>query len=255
MKHFLALLLGFTFILFASVMVIDNDLIPTYGNANMKNSISDKFINKSVTGDTEVVKFGETSNSETGSANMVTSIVANYRSFDTLGEVTVLFISALGISLLAGTTNTMIERKKSGFILKAGSKVLMPILLVVGIYVITHGHLTPGGGFQGGSMIASSILLMLISDHEFVPNINKFKILEGLSGSVYIIIGLVGISATGYFLKNFMSTGVVGNLFSAGIIPVVYLFIGLKVGSELTSILTDFLKKEVNIWLTLQLLY
>jgi len=247
MKKLLALLLIFTFVLFSAAFLISEKLMPNYGQANISKSVSDKFISKSVNGDGPIVEYGETTSSETGSANMVTSIVVNYRSFDTLGEVTVLFISALGISLIVGTTDSMVKRNESGFILKAGSKVLMPILLVVGIYVITHGHLTPGGGFQGGSMIASSILLMLISDHEFVPNINKFKFLEGLSGSIYIIIGLVSISITVYFLKNFISTGTVGNLFSAGIIPIIYLFIGLKVGSELTGILTDFLKKEVNI--------
>jgi len=247
MKKILALLLVSVFAFFAITLVQSDQLVPKFGDADLSSRVSDKYISKSVSVDNKVVEYGETVNAETGSANLVTSIVVNYRSFDTLGEVTVLFISALGISLIVGTTDGMIKRSESGFILKTGSKVLMPILLIVGIYVITHGHLTPGGGFQGGSMIASAVLLLLISDHEFVPNMNKFKVLEGLSGSLYIIIGLVSISLTGYFLKNFMPTGQVGELMSAGIIPIIYLFIGLKVGSELTGILSDFLKKEANV--------
>lgn len=247
MKKILALILLATLAFFAITLVLDNELLPEYGKADTSTKVSEKYISQSVTEDQKTVEFGKTVDTENGSANMVTPIVVIYRSFDTLGEVTVLFISALGISLLMGTTNTMIKRSNSGFILKTGSKVILPILLIVGVYVITHGHLTPGGGFQGGAMIASTVLLMIISDSEFLPNINKFKILEGVSGTAYIVIGLIGIVISGFFLKNFLPTGTIGELFSAGIIPIIYLFVGLKVGSELTSIITDFLKKEANI--------
>jgi len=246
-KKILALLLVCTFAFLAVSLVQDAKLVPEYGSAQPLNGISQSFINKSVINDSAITEYGITSNSETGSANMVTSIVVNYRSFDTLGEVTVLFISALGVSLVMGTSGKLIQRSASGFILKTGARVLTPVLLIVGIYVITHGHLTPGGGFQGGSMIASSVLLLLMGDNNFVPDIKKFKLLEGFSGSVYILLGLTGMVLTGFFLKNFASTGTVGELMSGGIIPIIYLFIGLKVGSELTGILADFLKQEANI--------
>lgn len=246
MKKLLALLL-LTILLTVSWVLIDTThLLPEYGQADLADRVSQKFIQKSVTADQDPIIWGQTDNAETGSANMVTSVVVNYRSFDTLGEVTVLFISAFGISLIAGTADTLIERSESGFILKTASTYLTPVVLLLGIYIITHGHLTPGGGFQGGSMIASAILLMLISKPEFLPSRKKFKVLEGLSGSMYIVLGLLGIVYTGFFLKNFLPTGTVGALFSGGIIPLIYVFIGLKVGSELTGILSDFLKKEVR---------
>ena len=247
MRKLLAVLLVSLFAFLGMTMVLDHELIPEFGMTNTDKSVSQRFINKSVNTKEQLVEYGKTTNAETGSANMVTSIVVNYRSFDTLGEVTVLFVSAMGVSLIVGTSDKLIERNDSGFILKVGARVLTPILLIVGIYVITHGHLTPGGGFQGGSMIASSVLLLIISDKDFMPSTTKFKVLEGLSGSAYILIGLAGIALSGFFLKNFTSTGTVGELFSAGLIPVIYLFIGLKVGSELTGILADFLKKEVNV--------
>lgn len=247
MKKFLALALLVLFAYLGITMVLNNGLIPKFGQSLTDNTVSEKFVSKSVTAENLPVEYGKTENAETGSANMVTSIVVNYRSFDTLGEVTVLFISALGVSLIVGTSDKMIERSESGFILKTGARILTPVLLILGIYVITHGHLTPGGGFQGGSMIASSVLLLILSNKEYVPEGKKFKMLEGLSGSIYILIGLAGMATTGYFLKNFVSTGTVGELFSAGLIPVIYLFIGLKVGSELTGILADFLKKEANV--------
>lgn len=244
MKKVLALTLIALLAFLLITVVVENDLVQPYGDAKMS-EVSDKYINQSVT-ENASVKFDESKDLETGSANAVTSIVVEYRSFDTLGEVTVLFISALGVSLIIGSSGTFFKRSKSGFILKTGSRVILPLLIIVGFYVITHGHLSPGGGFQGSAMIASSILLMSLSDPDFFPEIKAFKLLEGFSGTMYIIIGLLGLVFSNYFLENFMNTGTVGELFSAGIIPIIYVFIGLKVGAELTSIITDFLKKEAQ---------
>jgi multicomponent Na+:H+ antiporter subunit B len=224
-------------------LVVDGDLLPNFGEASVDQRVSKAYIMQ----DAQSIEFGQTENLVTGSANAVTSIVTDFRSFDTLGEVTVLFVSALGVSLLVGTSSTFRKKEKSGFILRTGSKVILPIIIIVGFYVITHGHLSPGGGFQGGAMIASAMLLMALSDDTFMPNIKGFKILEGLSGTIYVVIGLVGLVMSGYFLENFLDTGVIGEVFSAGIIPIVYLFIGLKVGAELTGIVTDFFKEEAQI--------
>lgn len=244
MKKVLALILLATLAFLAITIIVDNDLLPSYGDANVSERVSAHYVSQGAEGD---VEFEKTENLETGSANIVTAIVTDYRSFDTLGEVTVLFVSALGVSLILGSSTQLIKREKSGFILRVGAKAILPILIIVGFYVITHGHLSPGGGFQGGAMIASAMLLMALSDPEFVPNIKAFKILEGLSGTAYIVIGLIGFISTGFFLQNFDNTGVVGELFSAGFIPVIYLFVGLKVGAELTGIITDFFKEEANI--------
>lgn len=216
-----------------------------YNDSINSNSVANGYISKNVTEDAGTIIYGETKDAETGSANMVTSIVVNYRSFDTLGEVTVLFISSLGVALLFGSSSSLRKRKKSGFILKVASKLLFPVLLITGIYIFTHGHLTPGGGFPGGAMIASSFLLLYLADEKFVASIEKFKILEGTAGSLYVLIGAAGLLIGGYYLMNFLPTGTVGSLLSAGVIPIVYVLIGLKVGSEITSIISDFLKEEV----------
>lgn len=247
MKKVLALLLLAALTFMIITIVVEENLLADYGMNQIEDRVSNTYIKQNTQGDNTEVNFGESKDLETGSANAVTGIVTDYRSFDTLGEVTVLFVSALGISLLIGTSSSWINRSESGFILKAGSKVILPLLLIVGVYVITHGHLSPGGGFQGGAMIASAMLLMAISDHEFMPKIKVFKLLEGMAGTAYIVTGLVGMAVLGHFLQNIDQTGLVGELFSAGLIPLVYLFIGLKVGSELTGIITDFMKKEANI--------
>jgi multicomponent Na+:H+ antiporter subunit B len=138
------------------------------------------------------------------------------------------------------------KRKRSGFILRSSSRILFPLMLVTGIYIFTHGHLTPGGGFPGGSMIASSFLLLYLADDNFRANVKGFKIAEGIAGTLYVVLGIIGLLAGGYFLVNFLPTGVVGNLLSGGIIPIVYVIIGLKVGSEITGIITDMFNEEVK---------
>ncbi len=184
---------------------------------------------------------------EVGAANIVTAIVVGYRGLDTLGEVTVLFISALGVALIfsGGKKQRLNLEFKPNFMLEVGSKVLFGIILITSMYIILHGHLTPGGGFPGGAIVASAILLLYLADDKFRSNIKGFKILEGTMGSLFVIIGLLGLVFATYFLQNFLPTGTLGDILSAGIIPIIYVLIGLKVGSEISGIIDDFLTEEV----------
>lgn len=247
MKKLFALILValIGFFIFNSLYV-NNDAFNKYGEVDLEERVSSKFISKSVTEENDEVVYGNSKDLESGSSNVVTSIVVNYRSFDTLGEVTVLFISALGVSLLLGGTRKKVRLKiQPSFILKYGSRLVFGIILINGIYMALHGHLTPGGGFPGGSIIAAAILLLYIADNDFRVKVKCIKITEGFAGSLYVIIGLLGIVLGGYFLYNFLPTGVVGDLLSAGIIPIVYILIGLKVGAELSGIFENFLTEEV----------
>ncbi|MBN2258917.1 MAG: hypothetical protein JW702_00065 [Clostridiales bacterium] len=241
----IALLVFIGALLFTGIYAIDG--FPKYGEAKVADRVSEGYIMKNVTEANTDVVYGVSTNLETGSANYVTSIVVNYRSFDTLGEVTVLFVSSLGISLLlGGFSGKLRNRCKANFILRMGSKVVFPLIIMTGVYIFIHGHLSPGGGFPGGSMIASAILLLYLSDEKFRVNIENFKKTESTAGSLYVIIGLLGLVISNYFLSNFINTGTVGALLSAGIIPIIYVLVGLKVGSELTGVITDFLKEEVE---------
>lgn len=179
-------------------------------------------------------------------SNMVTGVVVDYRSFDTLGEVTVLFVSSLGVAFILGGLSGLIEFKhKDSFFLSVGSKVLFPIIVLIGVFMFVHGHLTPGGGFPGGALIAGAMLLLYMSSKDFRANMKGFKVLEGSMGSIYVLIGIIGILAGSYFLENVLEIGQLGNLLSGGLIPIVYILIGLKVGSELTGIFDYFMKEEV----------
>ena len=181
---------------------------------------------------------------ETGSANAVTSVVVLYRGFDTLGEVTVLFLAALGISVFMKSTSKVRKRTlDQSFILKTGSRLLFPLMFLFGFYIIAHGHITPGGGFPGGVIIATGFFIVLLTSESVEFNKTLMSVLEGLAGLTFIGLGLVGLFGSGNsFLQNFLPLGKFNTVFSAGIIPVIYAVVGIKVAAELSSVV--FAMKE-----------
>ena len=184
---------------------------------------------------------------DTGAVNIVTSVVVNYRGFDTLGEVTILFIAAIGLgAVLATKKKRKVEKKvtPASLILYTGCRFLFPLILLFGIYIFIHGHLSPGGGFQGGAIIASAFVLIYMGCQGRRLSVTLTKVIESLGGLVFIIVGLVGLSLGGYFLLNFLPKGVPNTLFSAGIIPIIYIAIGLKVGLELTGVIDNLVEKS-----------
>ena len=183
---------------------------------------------------------------ETGAVNIVTSVVVNYRGFDTLGEVTVLFIAAIGLGavLTAGRREKMRKTEPASLVLYTGCRLLFPLILVFGTYIFIHGHLTPGGGFQGGAIIASGFLLIYLGCQERRISRMASNLAESLGGLVFVIISLLGLAFGGYFLLNFLPKGTANTLFSAGIIPIIYIAIGFKVGSELASIIDNLIEES-----------
>ena len=183
---------------------------------------------------------------ETGAVNIVTSVVVSYRGFDTLGEVTVLFIAAigLGVVLTAGAGKETRKTEPASLVLYTGCRLLFPLILIFGTYIFIHGHLTPGGGFQGGAIIASGFLLIYLGCRERRISQKASKLAESLGGLVFVVIGLLGLVFGGYFLLNFLPKGTANALFSAGIIPIIYIAIGFKVGSELASIIDNLIEES-----------
>jgi len=174
---------------------------------------------------------------ETGATNMVTAIVVDYRGFDTLGEVTVLFLASTGVGSLMYVEDKFRRKvRRSNAVVETGSKLLFGFIILFGAYIFVHGHLTPGGGFPGGAIIASSFLLLYLAYPKFHAEHKKLNVSESLAGLTFVIVGLIGLIVAGYFLYNFLPFGLPTYLFSAGVIPVIYVAIGVKVGSELTGI-------------------
>ena len=194
---------------------------------------------------------------EIGAPNLVTAIVVTYRGLDTLGEVTVLFISAAGVGLLLRrsrrreededetTQETVSTHVAASEIVETATELLLPMIILFGIYVFMNGHLSPGGGFQGGAIIASGTMFLLLALPESHLSRLMIAITESLSGFSYVVVGVLGVVLAGGFLDNrFMDLGTYGDLFSAGAIPLIYTFVGLKVGFELSAVLDRFRQED-----------
>lgn len=191
----------------------------------------------------------ENSPKDFAAANIVTAIVVSYRGFDTLGEVAVLFAATAGVgSLLTkkrlGIIGIQPEKKNSTEVLQTATGLLSGLLVMFGIYIFMHGHLTPGGGFQGGVVIATAVLLSLLANPASHVAHGLMTAVESLSGAAYVGLGLLGIFlAWGFLDPRALPLGHLGALLSAGSIPFIYSAIGLKVGAELSGIL-DALKGD-----------
>jgi multicomponent Na+:H+ antiporter subunit B len=207
--------------------------------------------------------YAEQGPEELGAANLVTAVVVTYRGLDTLGEVTVLFISAAGVGLLLRRTRrrkddedlergdraeeTAGEHKPASEIVETATELLLPMVILFGIYVFLNGHLSPGGGFQGGAIIASGTMFLLLALPESHISRLMIAIIESLSGFSYVVVGILGVILAGGFLDNrIIGLGDYGTLFSAGAIPLIYVFVGLKVGFELSAVLDRFRKEDTG---------
>jgi len=191
--------------------------------------------------------YAENTVKDTGAANIVTAVVVTYRGLDTLGEVTILFLTAAIVAFLLKSKGNSGGRKVrvSSELLTTATAVLTPIIFILGAYVFVNGHLTPGGGFQGGAIIASGLVLLLLADP--LKNVNSylFAVVESISGFVYVGLGIAGLFLAGGFLdNNVLKLGEFGTLLSAGLIPIIYILIGLKVGSELSGLLAKFQESQ-----------
>lgn len=194
--------------------------------------------------------YAEQTASEIGAANIVTAIIVTYRGLDTLGEVTVLFLTAAIVALVLRRERgqdpvPLHKHLPTGELLHTGSNLLAPLVMLLGVYVFVKGHLSPGGGFQGGAIVASAILLLLLTEplrsfsHRLIARI------ESSSGLSYVAIGVFGLFLGGGFLDNsILPLGAFGELFSAGAIPVIYSLVGLKVGAEFSSMMVSLSETE-----------
>jgi len=208
-------------------------------SAAVEDRVSVKFSEKSVREDTgSQVSFG-TEGYESGSANIVTSIVVNYRAFDTLLEVIILFASTAGIAMLMEKRKRRIYTESSQ-IVKTAVPVINLFIYVVGIVIILRGHLSPGGGFAGGAVLASAFILTSLAFRNTGRGI-LYMVLETLMGLGILAVGLLGIYYGGGFLQNFLPTGRVGDFFSGGTVVILYTLIGVKVLSEISGISGSFL--------------
>ena len=122
-------------------------------------------------------------------------------------------------------------------IVKTVTRITVWMILLYGFYIILHGHLTPGGGFGGGVILALALLNVLLAyGREFTQkwlNIGFLEHIESLSALLFVVVGILGIFVSGSFLANFLSKGQLFAVISAGTIPVLNIIIGFKVAMSL----------------------
>ena len=140
--------------------------------------------------------YAERTAEDLGAANIVTAIIVTYRGLDTLGEVTVLFLTAaiVGLVLVRSRQPGKAQPRNkpaSGELLITGSRLLVPLILLLGVHVFINGHLTPGGGFQGGAILASGMLLMLLSHPLRRFGHRMISIVESISGIAFVTVHML----------------------------------------------------------------
>ncbi|MET0867828.1 MAG: MnhB domain-containing protein, partial [Pseudorhodoplanes sp.] len=180
-----------------------------------------------------------------GTPNVITGILLAYRAFDTLGEVAVLFMVAAGVGLVLSGSGKADEVRReltpASELVQSGAEVLLPLIFIFAAYIIMNGHLSAGGGFQGGAVIASGVMLLLLAKPSTKLAQDFLSLAESLAGALFVAVGIAGLLFAGGFLDNrVLPLGQFGAFFSAGAIPVISILLGIKVGAELSVIIHRF---------------
>lgn len=188
---------------------------------------------------------------ETGAINLVASVLLDYRGFDSLGEATVILTAAAFLAFLVPITQATMLSTKFTIIVGQTIKLMIPFLAVLGAYLIWFGHLSPGGGFVGGVVLAIIPILLTttygveFAEYKFKPA--QKKLVEDIGALGFILLGLLGVMTGSNFLANGQANfgpGNTGELISAGLIPYLNLMLGIKVGAGLAIIFNSLIKEK-----------
>jgi multicomponent Na+:H+ antiporter subunit B len=177
-------------------------------------------------------------------------VVFDYRGFDTLGEEFILFAAVIGVALLLREAREegerRIDRTRSD-VVRAVGLVLVGPTVVLGLYVIAHGYLTPGGGFQGGVATAAGLVLLYAAGRYRAYRAASPRALldfaEGTGAGAYAAVGVAALIAGAPFLKNIVALGTTGTLASAGTIPLLNAAAGLEVTAAVVLLFHEFLEE------------
>ena len=141
------------------------------------------------------------------------------------------------------------SEKGMTLIVKTITRLTIGLILLFGIYITLHGHLTPGGGFAGGLIIALSFIHLMLAFGKEVAlkklSQSMTSFFESIGAILFVSIAILGFVG-GYFFINFLGKGRPFELFSAGIIPLCNIAICLKVGAGLFAVLVGIVLLKIG---------
>ena len=187
-------------------------------------------------------------------ANVVSSVTFDQRGYDTLGEECILLGSVVGATALLRPRKGEAQRQVTDegrqlAPVNLMSYVFRPLTLLLGLDLIAHGHLTPGGGFQGGVVLATGLHLLYLA--EGYPALQKLRPLdwyewtEGLTTAAFAGLALGALVFGTGVLANDLPTGTLQQFWSAGTVPVLNVVAGFAVGGGAVVLLAQFLTQAV----------
>ena len=126
-------------------------------------------------------------------------------------------------------------------IVKKVTQLIVGLIFLYGIYIITHGHLTPVGGFAGGAVVAGSFILLVLAYGSDILKLKKREagssVVESMGILLFTILAFAAIFiGTKVFFANYLPEGVIGELISAGVIPLYNIAVGIEVAAALFTI-------------------
>jgi multicomponent Na+:H+ antiporter subunit B len=198
---------------------------------------------------------------ERSTTDVVTAVNFDYRGFDTLGEEFILFAAVVGVASILRTLRGERTRRPdddaagrhvppSSVLVRVTGLGLVAPTILVGLYIVAHGHQTPGGGFQGGVILATALLLIYLSaDYTTMQAVGPMWLLElaeGMGAAGFALIGVAGLVFGAAFFDNFLGKGTPGELLSAGTIPLSNSAVGLAVTGGFVFMLSEFLQQALT---------
>ncbi len=185
---------------------------------------------------------------ETGASNLVTAILLDYRLFDSLFEAGILLIAVSGVIWISKhdveekNAKFMIDKYKTPDLFITFARLVYPLMLAFGFYVIINGHISPGGGFQGGAIVATAILILYYIDANKETNIGLIVTVEKILYLLIVLMASISIITQGAFFTNFFNPSADADL-KAIYLVLLNVLIGFKVALGLWTIFTAFLKE------------
>ncbi len=194
---------------------------------------------------------------ETGSVNIVTGMILDYRAFDTLGESHVLFIATCTVLILLridknkkkeleDEQNDSVYEPQNDVILQTVARILVPTIVIFGIYVILCGHLGPGGGFSGGAIIGAGLILYLnafgFKKTERFFTAKTYKKLSFCALACYSLSKCYSFYTGANHIESVIPLGTPGAILSSGLILILNICVGIVVAGTMYTFFVMFRK-------------